>query len=156
MATAPLPATSYGHSRWAVAAAAVLLGLGVLAVGAGSVLVFDGLTRDDSDQMGYGTLAAVIGGVIAAFGGAQVASAIGIWRHAAWARYVGLALAAVGAIVGGVVLPTAFNTVYVAGAGFGEIVAAGPNPTSITIGLSFFPSLFVVIGLALGGRHFRA
>lgn len=114
------------------------------------------MARDESDGMGYGALAMFIGAVIAVIGIAQIIASVGIWRHGSWGRYMGLVVAIPGALLGAYILPTAFNQVYHSSGPLREIsVAVGPEPSSIIIGLSFFAYLFVIIGLVIGGRHFR-
>lgn len=143
-----------GESRWAAFAGLMLLVLGLPITVFGVVLMAQGLAYDDRGNMGYGTLALVIGAVLVVIAIVHITVGTFIWRHHPWARYAGIVVGLLGAMLAAIVLLTAFNPVYQSGLQ-GELIQVGPNVMSIVIGLSFFPYVFAVIGLVLGGDHFR-
>jgi hypothetical protein len=149
-------AQAFGESRWAYLAAILLLVLGLATAALGLPAIGSGLAYDEPGLPGFGTFVIAIGGVIVVAGILQFVAAAGIWRHQDWARALGLVMAILGGIFGFIVLPTAFNPVFTTRGELGqELVNLGPNVTSILIGLGAVPYLLVVVGLLLGGRHFK-
>ncbi len=144
----------FGDSRWAVVAEVLLLVLGLAVAGLGILFIAQGLAFDEPGLPGFGTFVVVLGVVIVVVGILHVVAAAYIWRHQSWARALGLILALLGAILGALVLPAAFSPAFTTGSQ-GELINVGPDLTSILIGLSVVPYLLVVVGLVLGGRHFR-
>jgi hypothetical protein len=144
------PPPSYGpETSVAVVLAGVALllyGLLWLLFGAGLLLlrnVNELPGAENVDLSPYRDAFTVIGLTVLVIGLLHVISAIFIWAHRAWARYLGLVLAVLGSLffVFGL-LGLASNT--------------GADPQSQLTGLVFF--LFYplsVIALAMGGRHFR-
>jgi hypothetical protein len=147
---------AFGASRWAFLAAILLLVLGLATAALGLPLIGSGLAYDEPGLPGFGSFVIAIGGVIVVAGILQLVAAAGIWKHQDWARALGLVMAILGGIPGFAVLPTAFNPVFTTRGELGqELVNLGPNLTSIFIGLAAVPYLLVVVGLLLGGRHFK-
>lgn len=144
-----------GSSRWALAAALVLLVLGSLLAAFGVVVVGQGLAYDDVGNMGYGSLAVVIGAVVVAIGLLHVANAIAIWKHRPSARYIGILISLLGALFGAKNLPTAFDLVNVRPDAGSDVVVASLSISAILSGLIFFPYLLALIGLLIGGAQFR-
>ena len=144
----------FGTSRWAQVAAVLLLGLAVAVIGFGLYLVWQGVTYDDAFNMGYGVLATAIGTAVLIAGVAHLIAGMYVWRHRTWARVLGIVIAVLGGLLAITVLPTAFYPVLKMGVG-GQILDAGPELRSVLIGLSIVPYVLIVVGLVLGGRHFR-
>ena len=137
-------------------AALLLVALGIAITGFGLLIFVQGLQYDDPGglAMGYSTLAMVLGAGIVLIAIVHLVTGISVLRHSVWARALGTVIGVCGALLAATVLPTAFNPVYT-GAGTGEVVDNGPDLRSILIGLSIVPYALVVVGLLLGGRHFR-
>lgn len=150
-----MTAALFENSRWAIGAALALAVLGLPIGGFGLLLIGQGLVYEDTGGMGYGTLAMVIGALVVAIGLLHVVSAFYALRHRSWARNLGIVIAVLGAMLGAFVLPSAFNPRYVSRPPDYQTIAVGPDPTSILIGLSVFPYALVIVGLLLGGAHFR-
>ena len=125
-------------SVWALTAGTVLFVLGTLYV-LYAASKFPEIRPSDSgiDLSGVAKDAAIL---VVVFGIVHLITAIFIWRHRRWARYLGLVFAVLGTFIGGVL-------VFLQGTAIGD--------------LSRSPLLFLVsyavafVGLIVGKRHFK-
>lgn len=131
----------------------VLLTLfGVLAIAAGGAISgvnFDQLGVPGVTGQSVARVLAILGAVVAGFGILEVLSGIGIFLRKAWARYLGLILTILGALLmllsllGNISSPA--GTAQAQGQGGGLVLSA----------LLFIAYAFVVYALARGGGAFR-
>jgi hypothetical protein len=138
-----------GTSIWAIVAGVCLLlwGLlwtlgGIIAVGAGgSVNQLPGVPAG----VDFGGIFATVGIVILVIGILHLLAAIFIWAHRDWARYLGLVLAVLGTLLGLAALASPRDR------------SAGEQAGDPIVGALFFlvPYAIALIGLILGGKHFR-
>jgi hypothetical protein len=131
----------YGSSLWAVIAAIVLFALGSLVAVLGVILTVQGLAYQDPGTPGVGGFVAGIGVTVLAFGILHLIVAAAIRAHRAWARRLGIVVGALGALLGAILLRSAFDP--------------PATVSSILSGLSVFPYLVALFGLVISGGHFR-
>ena len=132
MAAAPgsSAATSFGNSKWAQFAAIVLMATGVVVLVSGLI----------PPNYGFG-LIPIVTGIVSLVIGAFV------WRHQQWARVLGVVVAALGIGLGLLFLPSAFYPTSEPG-------STWPMIKQVHVA-SIVPYVAVIVGLVLGGRHFR-
>ena len=156
MATREGGSHGFGNSRLAATASIVLLVLGLLVAAFGVLLAAQGLATNAPDSPGLGGFFAGIGVVILTIGALQVIDAIFIWAHRAWARYLGIVFGVLGALFGANRLPGAFDSTYrTVNGGDPPGILTPPDISSILSGLILFPYVVALIGLLVGGPHFR-
>jgi hypothetical protein len=141
----PSGASPSGASPWAVLAAIILFALGVAFVIFGSVFAGQGLAKGP-DSGGVREAFIGIGAVALVIGIVHVRAAVLIWARRAAGRSLGLVIAGLGTLLGGIAFAVALRG------------ALDPPPGSGTpdlIGLLIpLPHLAALIGLIAGRRHF--
>lgn len=125
-------ATSFDNSRWAQLAAIVLMATG-------AVLLVSGLIPIN---YGFGIIPMATGIVSLVVG-------VFVWRHQQWARVLGVAMAVLGIGLGLSFLPSAFSPVSASEPGSTWPMIKQVHAASIVAYVA------VIVGLVLGGRHFR-
>jgi hypothetical protein len=141
------PVAIYGSSIWAIIAGIALLIWGLLwtLVGVVGLLFGNAANNIPGVPVGFdvGGFLAVIGIVFLVIGILHLIAAIFIWAHRDWARYLGLALAVLGTRFGLLSLPAALSPSSAQDGGIGGVL------------LLLVPYAVALIGLILGGDHFR-
>ena len=149
--------SGYGNSTAAVIAGAVLLLFGgMVTLGAAIALLgsrmLDPLLPPGPDGDFFGSVITAASAVFLVVGIIQIVSAIGIWRHRSWGRFLGVILSALWVALGLLLLVGSFGareTMPVDGA-TGDISSS----ISSSLGLVVIYG-FVVLALLLGGKHFE-
>lgn len=144
-----------GSSPIAVIAGTVLLiagalmtlfGLILIAVGAGGGAYLDAAAEEagmPGSGAALGTILVVMAVVVLALGVLQMIAAIGVFTHKEWARWLGIALATLGLLLG---LLAVFGSV-------GQPTADVVSWIILTVWVGGYVA--AVAGLAAGGEHFR-
>ena len=145
-----------GSSRWADMAWAIFLVLGVLIALIGIGQIVAGFTYDDigGRAMGYHILFMVTGGVLIAIGLLHLVVARSIRRHRPFGRTVGIVIAVIGTLLGAYLAPSAITLKYRSIPGT-EATVAEPDAYAISIALFGVAYAIALVGLILGGKHFK-
>jgi hypothetical protein len=149
-------ASGYGNVTVVVVAGVILLIFAALISFAGAVTLLSGdlwrLVLPAGREADFFRSAAVVAGaVLLLVGILQGMSAIGIFRHRAWGRLLGIVLAALWCLLGVVALFGSFAA--------RETIPASGTTTDPSSGLASGAGLLVIYGFVLlallfGGRHF--
>jgi len=149
--------SGYGNSTAAVIAGAVLLLFGgMVTLGAAIALLgsrmLDPLLPPGPDGDFFGSVITAASAVFLVVGIVQIVSAIGIWRHRSWARFLGLILAALWLALGLLIL--------IGSLGARETMPLNGTTGDISDSIASSLGLIVIYGFALlalllGGKHFE-
>jgi hypothetical protein len=147
---------AYPANRSTQSAGLLLIVIGGAMALFGIQAVIEGFLYDDAGgrAMGYHVIAMTFGAILIALGFLQGIVGRSIWRGRSLARIVGGVIAAIGALVGFYVLPSALTAVYRVVPGTDDVVPV-PNIAAIVIASFGIAYLLVLIGLAIGARQRR-